>query len=137
MLLEMDPPGLEATSGAEFAEQTGPTGDVAGRMANGPRTGSRAVGPQSVTWLIGVPFRAQGSRLVWMYYVVDGARDDAHAVHAAMERAYSAKERQARGAMGAATEPLKIQRILRDAIGRVTLDAGQLNHEQRDRSDER
>ncbi|MEU6533905.1 hypothetical protein ABZ869_32495 [Streptomyces sp. NPDC046928] len=136
MLLEMDPPGLEAISGPEFAEQTGPTGDGTGRMASGPRTGSRADGTQSVTWLIGVPFRARGSRLVWMYYVVDGARDDAQAVHAAMERAYSAKKGQARGAMGASTEPLKIQRILRDAIGRVTLDAGQLNHDQRDRSDE-
>ncbi|MGW4549284.1 hypothetical protein ACWEN4_23385 [Streptomyces violaceorubidus] len=125
MLLEMDPPGLEATPGAELAELTGPTGDGVGQTANGPRTGSRAVDAQSVTWLIGVPFRTEGSRLVWMYYVVDGARDDAHAVHAAMERAYSAKERQARGAMGAATEPLKIQRILRDAIGRITLDAGQ------------
>ncbi|MER6851242.1 hypothetical protein AB0A81_35170 [Streptomyces flaveolus] len=125
MLLEMDPPVLEATPRAELADRSGPTGDGAGQMVNGPRTDSRAVGAQSVTWLIGVPFRAEGSRLVWMYYVVDGARDDLHAVHAAMERAYSAKERQARGAMGAATEPLKIQRILRDAIGRVTLDAGQ------------
>ncbi|MFI0836661.1 hypothetical protein ACH4TK_35160 [Streptomyces sp. NPDC021140] len=78
-----------------------------------------------MTWLIGVPFRARGSRLVWMYYVVDEARDDVHAVRAAMERAYSAQEKRARGAMSAATEPLKIQRLLQDAIGRVTLDAGQ------------
>ncbi|MEU9221025.1 hypothetical protein AB0D47_31350 [Streptomyces sp. NPDC048376] len=125
MLLEMDPPGLETIAGAGQADRTDPTDDGARQMVNGSRTGSRTDGAQSVTWLIGVPFRAPGSRLVWMYYVVDGARDDLHAVHAAMERAYSAKERRARGDMGAATEPLKIQRLLRDAIGRVTLDAGQ------------
>ncbi|MEU8734151.1 MULTISPECIES: hypothetical protein [Streptomyces] len=125
MLLEMDPPGLETLPGAELADRTGPTDDGARQMVNGPTTGSRADGAQSMTWLIGVPFRAQGSRLVWMYYVVDGARDEPHAVHAAMKRAHSAKERRARGDLGPATEPLKIQRLLRDAIGRITLDAGQ------------
>lgn len=54
-----------------------------------------------------------------------GPADDLHAVQTAMERAYSAEERRARGDAGAATEPLKIQRILRDAIGRVTLNACQ------------
>ncbi|MDX3322901.1 MULTISPECIES: hypothetical protein [Streptomyces] len=125
MLLEMDPPGLETTPGAELADRTRPMDDGARQTVNGPSTGSHADGAQSVTWLIGVPFRAQGSRLVWMYYVVDGAGDDLHAVQTAMERAYSAEERRARGVAGAATEPLKIQRILRDAIGRVTLNACQ------------
>ncbi|MFF4473645.1 hypothetical protein ACFYZ3_29280 [Streptomyces sp. NPDC001599] len=125
MLLGMDHPGHGAIPGSELADRTGPTHDGARQIVNGQRTGGRADSAQSATWLIGVPFRAQGSRLVWMYYVVDGARDDLHAAHAATERAYSAQERRARGTMAAATEPFKVQRILRDAIGRVTLDAGQ------------
>jgi hypothetical protein len=73
-------------------------------------------------WLIGVPFRPDTSRVVWMYYVVDGARDDSQAVRAAMERANSARERRARGGTPVVAEGVEVRRIMLDPLGQTILD---------------
>ncbi|MGX1267907.1 hypothetical protein [Streptomyces phaeoluteigriseus] len=73
-------------------------------------------------WLIGVPFRPDAARVVWMYYVVDEARDDAQAVRVAMERANSAQERRVRGGVPVVTEGIEVRRIRLDALGHTILD---------------
>jgi hypothetical protein len=127
MLLEMDHPSLLETGGADLTagERTLAAGSApreSGRTACDARPSVRSVLTQPVKWLIGVPFRPSGSRVIWMYYVVDEAHDAPDAVHAAMERANSAQERRARGGMPVAAEHIEVQRILRDAIGRTSLD---------------
>jgi hypothetical protein len=74
-------------------------------------------------WLIGVPFRADNSRVVRLYYVVDGTRDVAQAVQAAMERANSAQERRARGGTPLTAEDIEVRRIMLDALGYSSLEA--------------
>jgi hypothetical protein len=74
-------------------------------------------------WLIGVPFRADNSRVVRLYYVVDGTRDVAQAVQAAMERANSAQERRARGGTPVTAEDIEVRRIMLDALGYLSLEA--------------
>jgi hypothetical protein len=73
-------------------------------------------------WLIGVPFRPDASRVVRMYYVVDGAHDGSRAVRAAMERANSAPERRARGGTPVVAEGVEVRRIMLDPLGRTSLD---------------
>ncbi|MFG2357365.1 hypothetical protein [Streptomyces sp. NPDC048521] len=127
MLLEMDHPSLRETGGAGLTagEGTLAAGSAlreSDRTACDPQPSVRPLLTQPVKWLIGVPFRPGGSRVIWMYYVVDEARDVPDAVHTAMERANSAQERRARGGMPVAAEHIEVQRILRDAIGRTSLD---------------
>lgn len=73
-------------------------------------------------WLIGVPFRSAASRVVRMYYVVGEAGDAAGAVRAALARANSAQERQARGGGFVTAQDLEVRRITLDALGHTCLD---------------
>jgi hypothetical protein len=116
-----DPAGIGLTTGKAILVADSAPG-YAGRKACDPRPSVRSLPEQHVTWLIGVPFRPGGSRVTWMYYVVDEAVDGPHAVHAAMERANSAQERRARGGIPVTAERIEVQRIMRDAIGRTSLD---------------
>ncbi len=75
-------------------------------------------------WLIGVPFRPTASRVVWMYYVVNEAGDVSQAVHAALERANSAEERDTRDGGPLTADDLEIRRLTRDALGHTCLDPG-------------
>lgn len=127
MLLEMDHPSLRENGGAgltagEGALVAGSDLREADRTAPDPRSSLRSVLTQPVKWLIGVPFRPSGTRVIWMYYVVDGAHDVADAVREAMERANSARERRARGGMPVTAEHIEVRRILRDALGCTSLD---------------
>ncbi|WP_426570159.1 hypothetical protein [Streptomyces canus] len=116
-----DTAGIGLTKGERILVADSAPGD-AGRTAYDPRPYVRSLHEQPVKWLIGVPFRPGGSRVTWMYYVVDEAVDGPHAVHAAMERANSAQERRARGGIPVTAEHIEVQRITRDAIGRTSLD---------------
>ncbi|MEV5514147.1 hypothetical protein AB0L50_14615 [Streptomyces flaveolus] len=73
-------------------------------------------------WLVGVPFRATASHVVWMYYVVGEVDDVSRAVRVALARANSAQERQARGGGSVTVQDLEIRRITLDALGQTRLD---------------
>ncbi|MGW2459485.1 hypothetical protein ACWEOA_12885 [Streptomyces sp. NPDC004457] len=127
MLLERDHPsipeadcaGLAAGDGAPDA---GSALREADQSARGPRTSPDSVLTQPVKWLIGVPFRAGGTRVIRMYYLVDEDLDVADAVHVAMERANSPQERRARGGVPVEAEHIEVRRILLDVLGRMSLD---------------
>ncbi|MDQ0809598.1 hypothetical protein QFZ63_001312 [Streptomyces sp. B3I7] len=89
-------------------------------------SGTTETGPhgfaQSQKWLIGVPFRSTASRVVWMYYVADDAGDVSGAVRAALARADSVQERQARGGGSVTAEDLEVRRITLDILGHTGLD---------------
>ncbi|MEV5383710.1 hypothetical protein [Streptomyces sp. NPDC052721] len=127
MLLERDNPsiaeadcaGLTAGSGALAA---GPALREGDQSARAPRTSLSSVLTHPVKWLIGVPFRPGGTRVIRMYYLVDEDLDVAGAVHVAMERANSPQERRARGGMRVEYEHIEVRRLLLDALGRISLD---------------
>lgn len=126
MLLEMDRPGLQPTSGPVLT-----TGERSTTACGPPRRDDPTLGNpgawvssafrQPVKWMVGVPFNASNSRVIWMYYIVDEARDSLHAVRAALERANSIQERQVRGGASVMAEHVEVQKILQDAIGRLSL----------------
>ena len=129
MLLEMDHSGLQPASGGPMltageggATACSPSKDV-DRTVGGPGACTSS-SLQPVKWMVGVPFNASGSQVIWMYYIVDEARDSLHAVRAALERANSTQERRARGGASVVAEHVEVQKILRDAIGRLSLACG-------------
>ncbi|MEV6760201.1 hypothetical protein AB0N16_06045 [Streptomyces sp. NPDC051105] len=77
----------------------------------------------SRTWLVGLPCRSDGSRIVWLYYVVGEAPDSAEAVRAAVRRANSASERDARGQVPVQPERAEVRRIRRHILGDFVLEA--------------
>jgi hypothetical protein len=77
----------------------------------------------SRTWLVGLPCRSDGSRIVWLYYVVGEAPDIAEAVRAAVCRANSASERDARGQVPVQPDRAEVQRIRRHILGDFVLEA--------------
>ncbi|MFC8349916.1 hypothetical protein [Streptomyces sp. NPDC057280] len=77
----------------------------------------------SRTWLVGLPCRSDGSRIVWLYYVVGEAPDSAEALCAAVRRADSAKERAARGDVPVEPDRAEVQRIRQHVLGDFVLEA--------------
>ncbi|MFH9090163.1 hypothetical protein [Streptomyces sp. NPDC017673] len=127
MLLERDHPSLpEADCAGLTAGEGAPAADStlreAGETARGPLAFVCSALTQPVKWLIGVPFRPDGTRVIRMYYVVDEDLDVAGAVHLALERANSPRDRRARGGVPAEVEHIEVRRILLDALGRMSLD---------------
>ncbi|WP_143203929.1 hypothetical protein [Streptomyces sp. CB02400] len=116
-----------AARGAEFTVEEehlpiSSSPDRVSRTERNPGCGADSDALEHVKWLVGVPFRASVSRVIWMYYVVDEARDSLQAVRAAMKRANSEQERRARGGASLAVGHVEVQRLLRDATGRLSLD---------------
>ncbi|MFJ6087909.1 hypothetical protein ACIQI8_41695 [Streptomyces sp. NPDC092369] len=77
----------------------------------------------SLTWLVGLPFHSDGSRIVWLYYLVGEAPDSAGAVCEALLRANSGPERNARGQVPVEPDHAEIRRIRRHVLGDVVLEA--------------
>ncbi|MEV8089632.1 hypothetical protein [Streptomyces nigra] len=77
----------------------------------------------SRTWLVGLPCRSDGSRIIWQYYVVGEAPDSAEAVCAAVRRANSAPERDARGHVPVEPDHAEVQRIRQHLLGDYVLEA--------------
>ncbi|MEU9384387.1 hypothetical protein AB0D38_26930 [Streptomyces sp. NPDC048279] len=72
-------------------------------------------------WLVGLPFHARGCQTVWMYYIVDRARDRPQAVWAAKARAGREADGRCRGGPAPEAGPVEVRRIMEDPIGNVTL----------------
>ncbi|WP_162467296.1 hypothetical protein [Streptomyces cavernae] len=72
-------------------------------------------------WLVGLQFHTAGHQPVWLYYVVDEAVDTDHAVRTAIQRASGDPDRVVRGDVQAVADRIEVQRILRNAIGQVSL----------------
>ncbi|MFI0511037.1 hypothetical protein RKD19_008181 [Streptomyces canus] len=77
----------------------------------------------SRTWLVGLPCRSDGSRIVWLYYVVGEAPDSAEALCAAVRLANSARERDARGQVPVELDRAEVQRIRQHILGDYVLEA--------------
>ncbi|MGW7210868.1 hypothetical protein [Streptomyces sp. NPDC054837] len=77
----------------------------------------------SRTWLVGLPCRTDDSRIVWLYYVVGEAPDSAEAVRAAVRRANSASERDARGQVPVEPDRTEVRRIRQHILGDFALEA--------------
>ncbi|MER7688467.1 hypothetical protein [Streptomyces sp. NPDC097610] len=77
----------------------------------------------SRTWLVGLPCRSDDSRIVWLYYVVGEAPDSAEALCAAVQRANSAAERDARGQVPVEPDSAKVRRIRQHILGDFALEA--------------
>ncbi|POX62867.1 hypothetical protein C3492_14435 [Streptomyces sp. Ru62] len=129
MLLDRDHPSIPGADCAGLTAGDGaPVADTALREADqparGPHTYLSTVLTEPVKWLIGVPFRIGGTRVIRMYYVVDEDLDVADAVHVAMERANDPQERHAHGDLPVEAERIEVRRILLDILGRISLDDG-------------
>ncbi|MGW5656836.1 hypothetical protein [Streptomyces humi] len=74
-------------------------------------------------WLVGLPCRSNGSRIVRLYYVVGEAPDSAEALCAAVRRANSAPERDARGQAPVEPDRAEVQRIRQHVLGDFVLEA--------------
>ncbi|MGW5665442.1 hypothetical protein ACWEWG_36350 [Streptomyces sp. NPDC003758] len=128
MLLERDHPGIPEADCAgltagDGALAAGSALGEADQSVRGPRTSLSSVLTQPVKWLIGVPCRPGGTRVIRRYYVVDEDLDVADAVHVALERANSPQERRARGSMPVEAEHIEVRRILSDVLGHMSLDS--------------
>ncbi|MDQ0605377.1 hypothetical protein QF037_009722 [Streptomyces canus] len=77
----------------------------------------------SRTWLVGLPCRSADSRIVWLYYVVGEASDSAEAVCAAVRRANSASERDARGQLPVELDRTEVRRMRQHILGDFALEA--------------
>ncbi|MEU5893342.1 hypothetical protein ABZ835_41900 [Streptomyces sp. NPDC047461] len=77
----------------------------------------------SRTWLVGLPCRPDDSRVVWLYYVVGEASDSAEALSAAVRRANSASERDARGQVPVEPDHTEVRRIRQHILGDFALEA--------------
>ncbi|WP_328935873.1 MULTISPECIES: hypothetical protein [unclassified Streptomyces] len=77
----------------------------------------------SLNWLVGLPFRSDGSRVVWLYYLVGDATDSVGAVYEAVLRANSGPERNARGEVPVEPDHAEVRRIRRHVLGDVVLEA--------------
>ncbi|MFD9292820.1 hypothetical protein ACFWBV_32075 [Streptomyces sp. NPDC060030] len=129
MLLETDhstPLRRSTADTARTGEQSMPAAvphaHDTGRAARGFSPSARSTLREPVKWLIGLPFHPSDSRVTWLYYVVDDADDGPHAVHAALERADGALERQARGGMPVHVKEIEVRRIIVDALGNLILE---------------
>ncbi|MFF4112760.1 hypothetical protein ACFY0P_04625 [Streptomyces sp. NPDC001714] len=74
-------------------------------------------------WLVGLPCRSDDSRIVWLYYVVREAPDSAEALCAAVRRARSASERDARGQGLVEPDRAEVRRIRHHILGDFALEA--------------
>ncbi|WP_046733175.1 hypothetical protein [Streptomyces humi] len=77
----------------------------------------------SRTWLVGLPCRSHGSRIVWLYYVVGEAPDSAEALCAAVHRANSPSEQDARDLVPVEPDRAEVQRIRQHILGDFALEA--------------
>ncbi|MFI9603473.1 hypothetical protein ACWEQ7_05450 [Streptomyces sp. NPDC004069] len=126
MLLETD---SCSPQGAYVSRPTSDKGDPFGGPAphdertgtDRPVPGPRLLPEGCTKWLVGLPFHDSASRLVWLYYVIEGASSRTGAVWTALVRANSRREWEARGRVPVEAGQVEVHRIRCDAIGRYSL----------------